>query len=78
LPAGPFHHRDDARVERFYPQQMLKDSIAVRSIFIALAALSKYVPAELGPQADPSSDYLARPPWYFLPLFQLLKYFPGQ
>ena len=35
-------------------------------------------PAELGPQADPTSDYLARPPWYFLPLFQLLKYFPGK
>jgi len=35
-------------------------------------------PAELGPEADPTSDYLARPPWYFLPLFQLLKYFPGK
>ena len=76
-PAGPFHDRDNARVERFYPQQMLKDSIAVLGLFIALAVLAKYIPAELGPQADPSSDYLARPPWYFLPLFQLLKYFPG-
>nr|MDQ3012788.1 c-type cytochrome [Acidobacteriota bacterium] len=25
-----------------------------------------------------TSDYLARPPWYFMPLFQLLKYFPGK
>ncbi|HEX4947259.1 MAG TPA: cytochrome b N-terminal domain-containing protein [Blastocatellia bacterium] len=77
-PAGPFHQRDDARVERFYPKQMFKDSIAILGLFIALACLALYVPAELGPQADPSSDYLARPPWYFLPLFQLLKYFPGK
>jgi ubiquinol-cytochrome c reductase cytochrome b subunit len=76
-PAGPFHNRDDARVERFYPKQMLKDSIGMLGVFIALVCLAKYIPAELGPMADPSSDYLARPPWYFLPLFQLLKYFPG-
>jgi mono/diheme cytochrome c family protein len=41
-------------------------------------ALAKYSPAELGPVADPTSDYLARPPWYFMPLFQLLKYSPGK
>jgi len=77
-PAGPFHNRDDKRIERFYPKQLFKDSVAVLICFVALVALSKYSPAELGPQADPSSDYLARPPWYFMPLFQLLKYFPGK
>ena len=77
-PAGPYHTNDDHRIERFYPQQVFKDSIAILGIFIALFCLAKYLPAELGPQADPSSDYLARPPWYFLPLFQLLKYFPGK
>jgi mono/diheme cytochrome c family protein len=40
--------------------------------------MAKYYPAELGPEADPTSDYLARPPWYFMPLFQLLKYSPGK
>lgn len=77
-PAGPFHNRDDARVERFYPKQVFKDAVAMLVVFLALVYLAKYIPAELGPQADPSSDYLARPPWYFLPLFQLLKYFPGK
>jgi len=33
--------------------------------------------AELEAPADPSSSYVARPEWYFLPLFQLLKYFEG-
>jgi ubiquinol-cytochrome c reductase cytochrome b subunit len=77
-PAGPFHNRDDKRVERFYPKQVFKDSVAILGCFIALVALAHYSPAELGPQADPTADYLARPPWYFMPLFQLLKYFPGK
>jgi ubiquinol-cytochrome c reductase cytochrome b subunit len=77
-PAGPFHNRADKKIERFYPKQAFKDSIAVLICFAAIVAMAKYSPAELGPQADPTSDYLARPPWYFMPLFQLLKYFPGQ
>ena len=35
--------------------------------------------AELDAPADPSSsDYPARPEWYFLSLFQMLKLFPGK
>jgi ubiquinol-cytochrome c reductase cytochrome b subunit len=52
--------------------------MAILVVFIALLSLATISPAELGPEADPASDYLARPPWYFLPLFQLLKYFPGK
>jgi ubiquinol-cytochrome c reductase cytochrome b subunit len=33
--------------------------------------------ANLDAPADPSHSYPARPEWYFLFLFQLLKYFPG-
>ncbi|MFN0084365.1 MAG: cytochrome b N-terminal domain-containing protein [Blastocatellia bacterium] len=77
-PAGPYHDKDDKKPERFYPKQLFKDSLAMLVCFVVLAALSKYTPAEIGPDADPTSDYLARPPWYFMPLFQLLKYFPGK
>ena len=76
--AGPVHHRDDHRVDRFYPKQMFKDAVFMLAIFAVLVVLAVKWPAELGPQANPASDYLARPPWYFLPLFQLLKYFPGK
>jgi quinol-cytochrome oxidoreductase complex cytochrome b subunit/mono/diheme cytochrome c family protein len=34
--------------------------------------------ANLDAPADPSRAYPARPEWYFLFLFQLLKYFPGE
>jgi ubiquinol-cytochrome c reductase cytochrome b subunit len=77
-PAGPFHNRDDKKIERFYPKQAFKDSVAVLILFVAILAMAKYLPAELGPVADPTADYLARPPWYFMPLFQLLKYAPGK
>jgi ubiquinol-cytochrome c reductase cytochrome b subunit len=33
--------------------------------------------APLGPPADPSNEFPARPEWYFLFLFQLLKYVPA-
>jgi ubiquinol-cytochrome c reductase cytochrome b subunit len=77
-PAGPYHDRDNKKYERFYPKQLFKDSVAMLIVFVALVAYAKYSPAEIGPEADPTSDYLARPPWYFMPLFQLLKYFPGK
>jgi ubiquinol-cytochrome c reductase cytochrome b subunit len=77
-PAGPFHNKDDHGVEPFYPKQLFKDSIFVLIIFVVLLIIATVIPAKLGPQADPTADFLARPPWYFLPLFQLLKYFPGK
>jgi ubiquinol-cytochrome c reductase cytochrome b subunit len=77
-PAGPFQEQKVKRMDRFYPKQVFKDSMAILVVFVALLLLARIIPAELGPEADPASDYLARPPWYFLPLFQLLKYFPGK
>jgi len=76
-PAGPYHNRDDNKVDRFFPKQVFFDSVAMLVVFVTLVYLALKMPAELGPVADPSSDYLARPPWYFMPLFQLLKWFPG-
>jgi ubiquinol-cytochrome c reductase cytochrome b subunit len=77
-PAGPFHSQSDRRVDRFFPKQLLKDSIAALLVFGALLALAQFLPARLGPEADTTSNFLARPPWYFLPLFELLKFFPGR
>lgn len=75
--AGPYKPVQ-TRNEYFYPNQLLKDSLFALLIFIVLVWLCQVKPAELGPQADPTSDFLARPPWYFLPLFELLKFFPGK
>jgi mono/diheme cytochrome c family protein len=45
---------------------------------VALLWLAARHPAPLERIADPSdTSYVPRPEWYFLPLFQLLKYFKG-
>lgn len=63
----------------FYPTHALKDTIVIAAVFAALLMLAVTVRAPLDAVADPSdSSYVPRPEWYFLSLFQLLKYFPGR
>lgn len=61
----------------FFPDALFKDAVASVIVLIALIALSWFVGSELSDRADPSEDYSPKPEWYFLFLFQLLKYFPG-
>jgi len=63
----------------FFPNQAARDLTMALGVGVILAVLAwKGAPA-LEPPADPaSSDYVPRPEWYFLGLFQLLKYFPGR
>lgn len=79
--------------ETFFPKQVLLDSIACLALLIVVlmfvihfdfyGLVTGNLPiehrgAELGAPADPSEQFsAARPEWYFLFLFQLLKYFPG-
>jgi ubiquinol-cytochrome c reductase cytochrome b subunit len=47
-------------------------------IIVALGILAYLWPSELGPKADPSdTQFLPRPEWYYIPLFQYLKYWHG-
>ncbi len=63
----------------FFPNALFKDAVVALLIFLILVALAFFIGAPLEAQADPSdSEYTPRPEWYFLFLFQLLKYFPGQ
>jgi len=78
----------------FWPDQVLKDAVACLAIlaivllFVVRGAVlggdpsepaASRLGAELGAPADPSNPYsAARPEWYFLFLFQLLKYFHGE
>ena len=66
-----------AAAEPFWPAQVLKDTTWMAVILATLVALAALVGAPLDAPADPSSTYDARPEWYFLFLFQLLKYFEG-
>jgi ubiquinol-cytochrome c reductase cytochrome b subunit len=67
------------RSEMFFPSQAARDLTVVGVLAILLVAVAWRGAPPLEPPADPaSSDYVPRPEWYFLGLFQLLKYFPGR
>jgi ubiquinol-cytochrome c reductase cytochrome b subunit len=73
-----------ARQEPFWPRQVLMDIVFALVFLVALglwvAGLGEWFdghPAPLEAQADPSQPYEARPEWYFMFLFQLLRYFEG-
>ena len=63
--------------EPFWPGQVWKDAVFAFILLAALVAWTWTHPAPLSNIADPSKPYAARPEWYFMFLFQLLKYFKG-
>ena len=65
------------RREPFWPAQAARDALAILAVLAALLVLAARLPPELGAAADPSKPYDARPEWYFLFLFELLKHFEG-
>ncbi|MCR4291660.1 MAG: cytochrome b N-terminal domain-containing protein [Candidatus Kuenenia sp.] len=66
------------RVDPFWPDQVFKDIVFAMIIYAVLAVWVFWKGgADLQAPADPASNYLARPEWYFLFLFQLLKYCQG-
>lgn len=71
---------DKARDETYWPAQSFKNTVFVAAAFATMAVLvliEGHVP--LDAPADPSTpDYPARPEWFFLCLFQMLKHFPGR
>lgn len=64
--------------QKFYPRQVFKDTAAISLAFIILFSLAVVAKAPLGRLADPTdTTFIPRPEWYFLFLFQLLKYCEG-
>ncbi|MGD8403069.1 MAG: c-type cytochrome [Anaerolineales bacterium] len=62
----------------FFPDIIFKDAVVSLIVFLALVALAYFVGAPVEERANPNdTSYTPRPEWYFLFLFQLLKYFPG-
>jgi mono/diheme cytochrome c family protein len=63
---------------KFFPDIIYKDMIVSFAIFLLLVGLATFIGVKAEPPADPNdANYVPRPEWYFLFLFQLLKYFPG-
>lgn len=68
-----------AKGEKFWPDTIYKDVLVSVALFILLVILASFIGVAQEPKADPSdSAYIPRPEWYFLFLFEMLKFFPGQ
>jgi len=64
--------------EPFYPRQVLFDIVLALLIICGLGLLAHLAPIELGPKANPAdTQYVPRPEWYYIPVFQWLKYWEG-
>ncbi|MFI5202421.1 MAG: c-type cytochrome, partial [Candidatus Kapaibacterium sp.] len=66
------------KTEQFYPKQVIMDIVFATVLMGTLGLLSYLVPVGLGPRANPAdTSFLPRPEWYYLPVFQWLKYWNG-
>jgi len=68
---------DKKGVQKFWPYQVFYDLVFSAVVLAIVISLVLAVGVSLEAPADPASGYEARPEWYFLFLFQLLKYFEG-
>ena len=60
----------------FYPDFFLLEALTALAFLVVLVFLAALTKPPLGEIADPGSTaYVPRPEWYFLWLFQILKYF---
>jgi ubiquinol-cytochrome c reductase cytochrome b subunit len=75
--SGPLKPQDGPTVA-FYPWHVIKDTLVMAAVFALLVTFAVKFPAHLDEIANPAdASYVPRPDWYFLSLFELLKYFPG-
>jgi ubiquinol-cytochrome c reductase cytochrome b subunit len=69
---------DTAPRRKFFPEQVFKDTVGVTIGFLILFTMAVVAQVPLGKLADPTdTTFVPRPEWYFLFLFQTLKFFKG-
>jgi ubiquinol-cytochrome c reductase cytochrome b subunit len=68
---------EGAPIGRFWPDQLWRNAVVYALTLVVLLVLAANGGAPLSAPADPAGQFVARPEWYFLPLYQLLKYTEG-
>ena len=78
----PLHIKEESERKSmpFFPNFVLRDLTLWLLVLNLLAILAVFFPWELGKKADPFAPAPAgiKPEWYFLYMFQTLKYIPGR
>ncbi len=79
--AGPMHAdptEPKLATEPFYPRQVIMDMGLALLLMVGLGVLSYFHPVGLDTIANPAnSQFLPRPEWYYLPMFEWLKFWEG-
>ncbi len=66
------------KAQTYFPHQLVRDLAAGTVVLLGIALwVWREGGVELGAPADPSVEYVARPEWYFLPIFHLRHWFTG-
>ncbi len=79
VPPGVQRTEGGKRVMPFFPNFLLRDLVGWLIALAILAALAAFLPAHLGEKADPFAPAPVgiKPEWYFMFMFQTLKYLPA-
>jgi cytochrome b6 len=74
------HQKTEPKTMPFFPNFLLRDVLFWLLVLNLLAILAVFFPWELGKKADPFASAPAgiKPEWYFLFMFQTLKYIPAK
>ena len=79
LPPGPISEAKRYRTMPFFPHFLMRELFGWTLALAVLAAFAALFPWELGQKADPFAPAPAgiRPEWYFMWMFETLKFVPG-
>ncbi|HEX8811155.1 MAG TPA: cytochrome b N-terminal domain-containing protein, partial [Terracidiphilus sp.] len=81
-PAGPIKEdpiEPRLPAQSFYPRQIVMDMAAALAVILALGLAAYFIPVRLGPEAVASdTNYIPRPEWYYVPIFEWLKLLGGK
>ena len=62
----------------FYPDYLVEILLVIFLTIELVTILALLYPQAIGRQIDFSTPFRPKPEWYFLWLYQLIKYFPGK
>jgi quinol-cytochrome oxidoreductase complex cytochrome b subunit len=68
----------DSEARYLYPHLLFEIFCVVMIVIEAVIILALAFPPPVRRQVDFAFQFSPKPAWYFLPLFELVKYFPGK
>jgi ubiquinol-cytochrome c reductase cytochrome b subunit len=76
---GPWDEVQRGIKGQFWPEQVFKDSVTSIIVILGLITLAVFAPKAFNGAADPfDSQFVPKPEWNFLFLYEALKFFPGR